>query len=261
MLKRFLLVLIALALLSVYTAQANEYPVSSVAEILAAMEQPDCTALVFQDESEGNGGAELVIDRMIAIDRPLRVVANRGFTSVRIVEGGALLLAEGASLGTRSTIDFDRGIFAIGQFWVDGGMLGAKQGVIEPYTTFYVTNGEHMTLPEGEWEGLSVVGGARSESELLACLAEEVYTEVFVQADMTLTQDAGVNRYLRVTDGAKLTIDGCTLTVAGGALMEVYNGSGVDNHGTIVNHGEVHIETEATYTGGLPEGDGAFIRD
>jgi hypothetical protein len=198
---------------------------------------------------------------MIAIDRPLYVVANRGFTSVRIVEGGALLLEEGASLGTRSTIDFEHGVFAIGQFWVDGGMLGAKQGAIEPYSTFYVTNGELMTLPEGEWEGLTVIGGARSESELLSFLSDDVYTEVFVQADLKLTQDAAVNRYLRVTDGATLTIDGCTLTVAEGARLEVYNHSGIDNRGAIDNRGEIHIEVEGAYAGDPPGGDGAYLHD
>ena len=153
--RKFAALLLALYLfaLPACLAEAGEYRVSSVDDILAALKQPDCSALLFQDDPAGEGGAELVIDRMIAIDRPLRVAANRGFTSVRIVEGGALLLEEGAVLGSRSTIDFENGIFTIGHFWVDGGTLGAKQGAIEPYTTFYVTGGENMTLPEGDWVG------------------------------------------------------------------------------------------------------------
>lgn len=236
-----------------------DHMAADVEGLLAAAEDPFCGAILFQDDPEIEGGAQLVVDRPVELNHALYVTANRGFTSLRVVDGGALRLGEGGELGTMSTIDFENGIFAIGQIWLDGGTLEAAQGVILPQSTVYVTGGE-LNLPEN-LEDVAVIGGATTEEALLAFLADERFTEVFVQGDITLTSDVVVNRYLRVQDGATLAVQGCTLTVAEGARLEVFGGSAIDNQGTIVNSGEIHIEADAAFSGNEPEGEGAFMRD
>lgn len=236
-----------------------DHIITSQEDLLKALDDSFCGAILLQDDPAAGKGAEVIIDRLLTLDGELYVIANADFVSLRIVEGGALTLTENAVLGTQSNIDFEHGFFAIAQVWLDGGSLNASAGSVLPDSMLYVRSGE-WTLPR-DAENVIVSGGAVTVEGLLALLADERIGEIMVHADIALTQDTAVNRILRVQDGATLTLQGCTLTIGEKGELVVGEGSGVYNQGVLLNQGRITLEAGSEYQGGAPAGSGEMIRE
>lgn len=233
-----------------------DHLIASQEDLLRALDDDFCGAIVLQDDPETGEGAMLILDQPIELKGELYITAAGGFVCLRIVEGGALTLDEEAVLGTTSDFNPELGVFAIGQVWLDGGVLDISQGEVWPYSTVYMTDGT-LILSEST-EEINFVAGALSEESLREHMARGYGSLALIQANFALTQDLELAYSANIQDDAVLTVDGCTLTVPEGVELVIGEGSGLINNGRIVNHGVIIVESGAVYEGAQPEGNGDF---
>ena len=219
-------------------------------EMDAALQNPDVGTILVKDEISIPSGTQAIVDKALIIDAPDGV--NFHFLSLEIPEGASLELGENGSLTTNSQVDFEHGIFAVSQVWVRGGSLDASQGTLMNAPNIFVNSGS-IELGANE---ASLTGGALDEDALLRFLNDERFPQVFVQDTFSLTQDAAVARYLRIQDGAALTVAGCQLAILPDARVEVFADSALYNQGTILNDGFLQIQQGAAYSGNSPVGSG-----
>lgn len=191
----------------------------------------------------------------ITVDKLLIFRAPEGVNDFVIGKDTVVTLTE---KGTIATVSSFEEAFFLNRVLVYGA-LDARAGSVLPDSTLYVRSGE-WTLPR-DAENVIVSGGAVTEEGLLALLADERIGEIMVHADIALTQDAAVNRILRVQDGATLTLQGCTLTIGEKGELAVGEGSGVYNQGALLNQGRITLETGSKYQGDAPAGSGEMIRE
>ena len=159
------------------------------------------------------------------------------FSSLRILEGGSLTLAEGSFVQTLSDWDPATGTpNAVAQVWVNGGTLNAALGTIADYSTVYIRSG-FFTLAEGA-DGVYLIGGAMDEQSLRTFLSDPRMDELFLEGDMILTDDVTLPCNTQIMSQAAVTVpNGVTLTVCTGCVLNVTDGTL-----TIATGGELVIE-------------------
>ena len=206
-----------------------EYTVSSAAELQALGNIWTGTVRVRSTDNEPVDLAESV-----TLAGELRVEAQGNFSSLRILPGGSLTLTDGAKIGSYSVFDPANPIGnQIAQVWLEGGALDASRGEIAEWSTLYVRGGTY-SLPEDH--GFYLIGGAMNESMLRGFLANPDMDEVFIQQDITLTEDLSIAVPIQVMDGAILTVaNGCTVTLLpGGSLNETDGQVNVEPGGQVI---------------------------
>ena len=206
-----------------------EYTVSSATELQAL---GSILTGVVHVRSTNNEPVDLAASVRLAGE--VRVEAQGNFSSLRIVENGSLTLIEGAKIGSYSVFDPANPIGnQIAQVWLEGGSLDASEGEMADWSTLYIRGGTY-SLPQNH--GVYLIGGAMNEAMLRGFLANPEIDEVFIQQNITLTEDLTIAIPIQVMDGAVLTVpNGRTVTVRpGGSLNETDGQVNVQPGGQVI---------------------------
>ena len=222
--------------------QEDEEPVivSSSAELQALGDTLTGTVIVVSVNDE-----PVDLNWPVTLAGELRVeTGDSHFSSLRILEGGSLTLAEGSFVQTLSDWDPATGTpNAVAQVWVNGGTLNAALGTIADYSTVYIRSG-FFTLAEGA-DGVYLIGGAMDEQSLRTFLSDPRMDELFLEGDMILTDDVTLPCNTQIMSQAAVTVpNGVTLTVCTGCVLNVTDGTL-----TIATGGELVIEDGAQVYG------------
>ncbi len=198
----------------------------------------------------------------VTLNGELRVeTGSNQFSSLRICEGGSLTLAQGSVAGSYSGWDpVYGGPTSVAQIWVEGGTLDASQGEIVGYSTVFIRGGTYIE-PTGEGsDDVYVIGGALSEAMLQGFLADPRVDEVFIQENMTLTEDIDLSVSMQIMEGNEgmhpaVTIgSGVTVIVRSGATLSINNGCVL----TVAAGGKLCVENGGNVFGDVQVQDGGF---
>ena len=187
---------------------------------------------------------------------------------VIIKNGGSLTLGSGAELTATEVRSTDGMFFRyLGRIYVENsGKLDVSAGTVTSGSAIYFDYGEGNEEPDSEnlkldsttVDNLGFV--VWSEDQLRAAMTDGKCTGgIEANADIELTDDLSVDKYLLINDGKKLTVPaGKKLIVPAEQTLQL-SGSLFVFDGTVTNHGTIYGFDTIDVVGGLLENDGTIV--